>query len=64
MKEIEVEARGMTFQALTDGPDDGVLSVNSVCAVTRPFGSSGSTFRPTVDDVRWDHLNRPPHLRP
>ena len=25
MKEIEVEARGMTFQALTDGPDDGPL---------------------------------------
>lgn len=25
MKEIEVEARGMTFQALTDGPEDGPL---------------------------------------
>ncbi|NQZ95977.1 MAG: hypothetical protein HRU01_05665 [Myxococcales bacterium] len=25
MKEIEIEARGMTFQALVDGPEDGPL---------------------------------------
>ncbi len=25
MKEIEIHARGMTFQALADGPEDGPL---------------------------------------
>ena len=25
LKEIEIEARGMTFQALADGPEDGPL---------------------------------------
>ena len=55
MKELEIEARGMTFQALADGPEDGPLLLVRQGRAGRQVQVRGAELADAVQHFRDAH---------